>query len=136
MRCAQVHAVILLLLVFFNCEALAVEEEIDMKLGCKNNPQLVDACFSVHGRLSAYNGNPSLRIWPIGTHRLLGVLKDEESLSIPENIRNLAGFDKDIYGDFLVCPLTRPEPGSMQFVCIEAASNVHAKSSLSSRGPR
>jgi len=114
-----VHTVILSLLVFFNCEAFAVEEEIDMKLGCKNNSQLVGACFSVHGRLSAYNGSPSLRIWPIGTHRLLGVFKDEEPLSIPENIRNLAGFDKDIYGDFLVCPLTKSEPGSMQFECID-----------------
>ena len=116
-----------LLAFFFGCEAFAVEGEIDMKLGCKNNPQLVGSCFSVHGRLSAYNGNPSLRIWPIGTHRLLGVLNDEAPLSIPENIRNLAGFDRDIYGDFLVCPFTKTKPGTMQFVCIEAASNAYVQ---------
>ena len=98
-----------------------------MKLGCKSNPQLIGACFFVHGRLSAHNGTPSLRIWPIGTHHLLGVLKDEEPLSIPENIRNLTGFDKDIYGDFLVCPFTKTKPGYMQFVCVEAASNVHVQ---------
>lgn len=120
--------VLFTLLIFFsNCEAFAVEREIDMKLGCKNNPQLAGACFSVHGRLSTYNGNPSLRIWPIATHRLLGVLKDEELLSIPENIRNLTGFDKDIYGDFLVCPFTKTKPGYMQFVCVEVASNIHAQ---------
>jgi hypothetical protein len=31
-------------------------------------------CFWVRGRLSAANGNPTFRIWPIGTHRMLGVL--------------------------------------------------------------
>lgn len=105
----------------------AVDGKIDMKSGCKSNPQLVGACFSVHARLSAYNGAPSLRIWPIGTHRLLGVLKDEEPLSIPENIRNLIGFDKDIYGNFLVCPFTRTKPDYMQIVCVESASNIHVQ---------
>ena len=101
--------------------------EIDMKAGCKSNPQLVAACFTVHGRLSAYNGTPSLRIWPIDTHRLLGILKDEDPLAIPESIRNTVGFGKDIYGDFLVCPFTKSKPGQMQFVCVEAVSNVQVQ---------
>jgi len=101
--------------------------EIDMKAGCKSNLQLVAACFTVHGRLSAYNGMPSLRIWPIGTHRLLGILKDEDPLALPESIRNEVGFEKDIYGDFLVCPFTQSKPGQMQFVCVEAVSNVRVQ---------
>ena len=101
--------------------------EIDMKSGCSNNAQLVAACFTVHGRLSAYNGTPSLRIWPIGTHRLLGILKDEDPLAIPASIRNEVGFDKDIYGAFLVCPFTESKPGQMQFVCVEAVSNVQVQ---------
>ena len=101
--------------------------EIDMKAGCKSNPQLAAACFTVHGRLSAYNGTPSLRIWPIGTHRLLGILKDEDPLALPENIRNEVGFEKDIYGDFLVCPFTQSKPGQMQFVCVEAVSNFRVQ---------
>jgi len=71
------YVLLTLLVLLSNCEAFALEREIDMKAGCKNNPQIGGACFSVHGRLSAYNGAPSLRIWPIGTHRLLGVLKDQ-----------------------------------------------------------
>jgi len=103
------------------------ETEIDMKLGCKSNPQLVGVCFSVHGRLSAYNGTPSLRIWPVGTHQLLGILKDEDPLAIPESIRNSIGFDKDVYGDFLVCPFSQSKPGHMQFVCVGAVSNVRVQ---------
>lgn len=101
--------------------------EIDMKADCKSNPQLIAACFTVHGRLSAYNGTPSLRIWPIGTRRLLGILADEDLLAIPENIRNEVGFGKDIYGDFSVCPFTESKPGQMQFVCVEAMSNVRVQ---------
>src|SRR5689334_2514264 len=40
---------------------------------CKANPDLAGKCFVVHGRLRAYNGNPTYRIWPAGTRRLLGV---------------------------------------------------------------
>ena len=101
--------------------------EIDMKAGCKSNPQLVTACFTVHGRLSAYNGTPSLRIWPMGTHRLLGILKDEDPLALPESIRNEVGFGKDIYGDFSVCPFTEPKRGQMQLVCVESVSNVRVQ---------
>ncbi len=107
---------------------LTVSERVDMQLGCKINPQLVGPCFTVRGRLSTYNGTPSLRVWPIGTKRLLGVVEDEKLLSVPSNIRKLVGFDKDVYGDFLVCPFTAQEPNHMQFVCIEAASNVRIQS--------
>lgn len=104
--------------------ASAVSEKVDMKLGCKNNPGLVGACFTVNGRLSTYNGNPSLRIWPAGSRRLLGVVEDESLLSIPANIRNLVGFEHDVRGSFLVCPFTEAKAGYMQFVCVEEASNV------------
>jgi hypothetical protein len=30
---------------------------------CKSDPDIVDACFKVHGRLSAWNGAPTMRIW-------------------------------------------------------------------------
>lgn len=107
--------------------AFAASKEIDMTLGCKSNPQLVAACFSVNGRLSVFNGSPSLRILPTGTHRSLGIVEDQASLSIPQNIRTLVGFDKDIYGNFLVCPLTKKKPAQMQLVCVDEARNVHVQ---------
>lgn len=119
------YALVTFIVLFASAKSFGAE--IDMKSGCKSNPQLIAACFTVHGRLSAYNGTPSLRIWPIGTHRLLGILKDENPLAIPESIRNEVGFGKDIYGDFSVCPFTGSKPGKMQFVCVEAVSNVRVQ---------
>jgi hypothetical protein len=31
-----------------------------------------------------------------------------------------------VYGDYDVCPLSRPHPGWMQFVCIESATHLVA----------
>jgi len=84
----------------------------------------------VHGRLSVYNGTPSIRLWPIGTKRLLGVL-DPKDISaepgpntIPPAVESKLDFDKDVFGDFVVCPLTRSRPGRMQTVCIESGKNL------------
>jgi hypothetical protein len=79
--------------------------------------------------MSVFNGTPGLRIWPIGTKRLLGVVgADEEDDLLPENIRNLnLGDDKGLFGDFLVCPFETQKPGVMQFVCIELVSNYLIK---------
>jgi hypothetical protein len=32
--------------------------------------------------------------------------------------------DVEMFGDFVVCPLTRPKTGEMQLVCIEAGKNL------------
>lgn len=87
---------------------------------CKANPNLRGKCFVVRGRLRAYNGNPTFRIWPAGTRRLLGVtgaLPGQEPI-LPANLG--ASFDRDIFGAFEVCPFTTRQPGVMQRVCIES----------------
>jgi hypothetical protein len=97
---------------------------------CRARPDLVGRCFTVHGRLSIYNGTPSIRLWRISSKRLLGV-RDPEDISgvpgpptIPASIRGLLDFNKEVFGDFLVCPLTRSEPGRMQIICIESGKNL------------
>ncbi len=85
------------------------------------------ACFAAHGRLQAFNGTPTFRIWPIGTHRLLGVHDDAENSHIPAAIRRAFGsnaFGKTIYADFTLCPLSEPRPGWMQLVRIKTASHL------------
>jgi hypothetical protein len=62
-------------------------------------------------------------MWPVGTQRHLGVLPSEEEI-MPDNVRRYLGFDRDIYGDFLVCPFTTERPGWMRFVCIQRAENL------------
>ena len=97
---------------------------------CRARADLVGSCFNVRGRLSVYNGTPSIRLWPVGSKRLLGVL-DPENISgepgpsiLPASIREQLDWDKEIFGDYLVCPLTRSKPGRMQTVCIESGKNL------------
>ena len=90
---------------------------------CKSDKRVTGACFTVHGRISHYNGTSSTRIWVIGTHHMLSV--PSEDTELPENLRKLmATFYDEVYGDFLVCPFTREKAGEMQLVCIEAVKNL------------
>ncbi|MDR3699855.1 MAG: hypothetical protein P4L56_09495 [Candidatus Sulfopaludibacter sp.] len=90
---------------------------------CKGNPALVGRCFRVHGRLRAYNGNPTFRIWPLGTTRLLGVTGAQPG-EVPIMPKDLAcGFDCDVFADFEVCPFSESKRGVMQRTCIESAGN-------------
>jgi|ERR1041385_1348652 hypothetical protein len=100
---------------------------------CRARPDVVGRCFNVHGRLSVYNGTPSIRLWPIGTRRLLGIIDPNDvsnapgSTVLPVEIKNKLDADKDVLGDFLVCPLTRQQPGRMQTVCIESGKNLSVR---------
>jgi len=95
---------------------------------CRQHPQLIGKCFSVHGRLSVYNGNPAFRIRRLGTKRILGVSDQRFALpeyrNIPEELAKQLEGENEILGDFLVCPFTRSRPGQMQLVCIESSKNI------------
>lgn len=85
-------------------------------------------CFNVHGRIRLYNGSPSVRIWPVGTNRLLGVSEgrfyNEEYANMPPDLLDLLTFHSELFADFIVCPFTIDEPGAMRLVCIDSVSNV------------
>ena len=94
---------------------------------CKNNADLVGACFSLHGKVYYSNGTPPLRIWKVGTKRILGVLPAENEI-IPKNLAQaLRGFDRQVYGNFDVCPFTKEKPGDMQMVCVESARGLRIR---------
>ena len=90
------------------------------------------ACQRVHGRLFAANGTPSLRIWPIGTRRLLGIHDDASPEALPPGLRgdrapSMGATDDgrvEVYGDFTVCPLALDRPGHMQMVTLKAVSRA------------
>jgi hypothetical protein len=101
---------------------------------CKARADLSGRCFEVHGRLSLWNGAPSLRLWPVGTRRALGVIADRtgdpdrDFASLPADVQHLLTGDQTaVWGDYVVCPLTRPRPGRMQFVCIASARRLTAR---------
>lgn len=121
---------LIILIVLAACTIGAQSPTAQIAKSCRSRPDLVGKCFTVHGRLSVYNGTPSIRLWPIGTKRLLGVL-DPTDISavpgrntIPASVASKLDFDKNVVGDFLVCPLTRSQPGRMQTVCIETGKNL------------
>jgi hypothetical protein len=80
-------------------------------------------CFTVHGRLQAWNGNPTFRIWRIGTRRVLGV-HDEALPPVLLRAFGADAFGKRVTADFKVCPLTRQRKGRMQMVCVAGARGV------------
>jgi len=98
---------------------------------CREHPQLVSNCFKLRGRLAVYNGAPALRIWKIGTKRMLGVSEQRFAIdgvrNVPEDVQAKIDQNKFLYGDFLVCPFTAPRSDEMQLVCIESVANLRIK---------
>ena len=97
---------------------------------CGARSDLVGKCFMVHGRLSVYSGTPSVRLWRLGGKRLLGVFDPKDpsgelgEASMPATVKAKLDWDKFVFGDFLVCPLTRSQSGRMQTICIESGKNL------------
>lgn len=110
------------------CAAVCVPAPEAKEQSCRSHPQLAGKCFSVRGRLSVYNGAPAVRLWRVGTRRVLGVSEQRFNLpgyrNLPESVSKQLNGDNEIVGDFLVCPFTPPKPREMQLVCIESAKNL------------
>ena len=99
---------------------------------CKGNPKVVSACYTVHGRATFGNGTPALRIWPVGTKRMLGITAgpiadDADDPIIAKRVAKLFTGSSTVYGDFEVCPFTPERRGFMQMVCVESASHIIVK---------
>ena len=93
--------------------------------GCRKDSRVIAACFTVHGRLSNWNGNLTERIWIIGTKRMLGLREDT---SLPKALEEkLGNFDDEVYGDFDFCPFTAEKPGVMQVGCVAGVSHYQIK---------
>ena len=124
---------LLLLLLILISSTGARPAFIPAEVSCKSRPDVVGKCFNVHGRLSVYNGTPSIRLWPIGTKRLLGVIDPKDASNapgptiLPLDIKTKLDWNKDVLGDFMVCPLTRRQSGRMQTVCIESGKNLSVR---------
>ena len=90
---------------------------------CKPKP--VEPCFKHHGRLSSQNGI-ALKLWLIGTTRMVRVDNDENDL--PADVRKyleLTSPDHSyIYGDFDICPLEPDTPGHLRSVCVVGAEKL------------
>jgi hypothetical protein len=118
------------------------------KFPCKT-PDIAASCYWIRGRITCCNGNPTMRMWKVGTKRILGIfsgpdawrydLEDSLHPELPANLsrdyeaeykRRVAMKDPDagdtepVFGNFEVCPLEPERPGWMQSVCVESAKNI------------
>jgi len=95
----------------------------DDYLPCVDRKSIVGECLDIRGRVSLHNGNPSVRIWPVGSKRLLGV-RDAEPPLLPPELQKSLSWDHYVFADLKVCPLTKPREGRMQVVCIASVRNA------------
>ena len=90
------------------------------------------ACRVVRGRMALWNGAPTVRIWVIGTRRILGIVPSDNAFDqLPAPIRELwdgtnhdADWNTVIYGDFKVCARAPKRPWRMQMVTVMDARRL------------
>ena len=92
-------------------------------------------------RVVIYNGNPTFRLWKIGTSRILGIysgpghgpfdagLNEENDLELPANLKKYDYTRVSVFGDCEVCPLAVERDGRMQPACIESAKKLISEKS-------
>lgn len=97
---------------------------------CASDERVIGICFDIHARLRL-NANMRLYLWPIGTNRLLAVSYMSDvpvaDPALPYDLVDVINYDKEVFGDFRVCPFTKEESGKMQIICIESADNLVLK---------
>lgn len=129
----KLNALVLALLLLIISSVLFAQSAVpsEKDKSCRQHPNLIGKCFLVHGRLSIYNGAPAMRIWKVGTRRMLGVSEQRFAVegyrNVPENIQSQINQDVELFGDFLVCPFTSSKAGEMQMVCIEEGRHLKVK---------
>jgi hypothetical protein len=112
----------LAVLIVLLSSALSTFADDSVNESCRSDKRVLSSCFTIRGRLSMWNGNPSRRIWLIGTKRMLGVREDTEFPKALDS--HLGDFDDQATGNFEVCPFTKKQAGHMQIVCVAGVSDI------------
>src|ERR1700674_5365272 len=104
----------LLFVVVLACSSGTATGSSKRRIPCKTLANAT-SCYWTHGRLTYGNGTPAMRLWKIGTHRLLGIYSgpsvdrhsvDNENPELPANLAGkLHPGENWIVADFEVCPL-------------------------------
>ena len=84
-------------------------------------------CRQFRARLTGGADNIAVRIWPVGTRRVLGYAGAALRCKLPENIESLMERETTIFADVTIRPVSRDIPGHMQFVCIASATHVRVQ---------
>jgi hypothetical protein len=126
MKIIRFIGTVAVLLIFF--AAIGTAEDKPKKKSCKEHPMLSGPCFKIRGRMSFSNGTPSIRIWPVGTNRILGISEGrfylEDYENVPDELVHQLSWETAMYADFTICPFTNDEPDVMRLICVESAENI------------
>jgi hypothetical protein len=106
---------------------------------CTHPGLFVGPCTTVHGRLFLTNGTPNIRMWRVGTNRILGLWECSQTecgypCPLPQELDSLLLADYTIYADFVVRPVTESKPGEMQMVCIASGTHIVTRRAYFLRG--
>ena len=87
--------------------------------------QAIEPCVKRHGRLSSQNGI-ALRIWLIGTTRMVALANDVEDLPrLLQKYLDMTSPDHSyVFGDFDICPVEADRPGYSRRVCVAGAEKL------------
>jgi hypothetical protein len=84
--------------------------------------------------MSLVNGAPSVRIWLVGTKRTVGVSEgkyfDPRYCNLPPELQTKLSWDTDLFGDFVLCPFERSQPGVMRLVCVDGARHLVVRAAV------
>jgi hypothetical protein len=101
---------------------------------CRTSPNLVGACFAVHGRIFVSNITRAVHLALADNGRVLDVLGREawtrDKGVLPTEMEALlasSGSGAEVEGDYVVCPFDRTYFAQRQAVCIQDASHLIAR---------
>ena len=86
-------------------------------------------CYWTRGRLWIAQGGPSIRLWPVGTRRILGIVNPKPGVidydgadAIPPKVADALTDGVFVWGTYHVCPIAPERPGWMRFIFIDRAA--------------
>lgn len=122
-------ACIIILLLSVACFSQQDTSSVNCK-PCRKHPGVIGPAFKIRGVLSYWNGAPGVRIWKVGTKRILGVSEGrfyrEGYCNLPKWLPTIT-FDEEITGDFVLYPFTKDKPEEMRLVCIDTVYNMKVR---------
>lgn len=85
-------------------------------------------CYWTRERLWIAQGGPSIRLWPVGTRRILGIVNPktgvtdvDEMGALPRRVAHVLVDGVFVWGNYHVCPIAPERPGWMRFVVADRA---------------
>src|SRR5216684_5338530 len=83
-------------LIAITLSAIGAPQRVSKRKNACKTPENAATCYWTHGRLSVANGTLSIRLWKIGTHRMLAIHsgpgykpgdnRENESPELPANV--------------------------------------------------